>query len=234
VARDFLLGGCASQMSCVACHDPHAQSGRDRLEQLGGPAGNAVCASCHPALATAEGLRAHTHHDPGAGSACVGCHMPKKNLGLTYELSRYHRIGSPTDEARVLADRPLECALCHPNKTVNELVGTMERWWGKRYDRGRLRALYGPDLEVGAIASTLARGKPHEQGVAIGVLGERGARTDVPRLAPHLWDPYPQVRYFAKRAIEKLTGAPLAIDVGLPAAEVAAQARRWLSTTAAP
>src|SRR6186713_1702589 len=47
-------------------------------------------------------------------------------------------------------------------------------------------------------------------------LGERGARTDVPQLAPYLWHPYPQVRYFAKHAIERLTGAPLAIDVGLP------------------
>jgi len=56
----------------------------------------------------------------------------------------------------------------------------------------------------------------------------------VPRLAPHLWHPYPQVRYFAKHAIERLTGAPLSIDVGLPAAEVAAQARRWLAATAAP
>lgn len=230
-ARDFLLGGCASQMSCAACHDPHAENKRARYEQLGGPAGNATCTGCHPALATAEALRAHTHHEPGAGSACLGCHMPKKNLGLAYELSRYHRIGSPTDEARVLGDRPLECALCHPGKTVNELASTMERWWGKRYDRGRLRALYGANLDVNAIASTLARGKPHEVGAAIGVLGERGKREDVPRIAPYLSHAYPQVRFYAKHAIEKLTGAPLAIDVGLPAAEVAAQVRRWQAAT---
>ena len=155
-------------------------------------------------------------------------------MGLSYELTRYHRIGSPTDEARVLGDRPLECALCHREKTVNELVGAMERWWGKQYDRGRLRALYGADLAVGAITSTLARGKPHEQATAIGVLGEQGTRRDVPLLAPHLSHPYPPVRYYAKHAIEKLTGAPLSIDVGLPAAEVAAQARRWLTATAAP
>src|SRR6185369_6882762 len=153
-----------------------AQSGRDRLEQLGGPAGNAICARCHPALATAEGLRAHTHHGPGAGSACVGCHMPKKNMGLSYELSRYHRIGSPTDEARVLGDRPLECALCHYDKSVEELVGDMERFWGKSYDRTALQALYGEDLSVKPLEATLARGKPQEQAVAIGVFGEQRVR----------------------------------------------------------
>ncbi|MCW5804943.1 MAG: hypothetical protein KIT31_21415 [Deltaproteobacteria bacterium] len=231
--RDFLLGGCASQMSCATCHDPHAQSPRVRYEQLADSDGNATCTTCHPALAAPDALRAHTHHAPGEGSACVGCHMPRKNLGLAYELTRYHRIGSPTDDARVLGDRPVECALCHRDRSVADLVGTMERWWGKRYDRDRLRAQYG-DLAANALAATLARGKPHEQAVAIGVLGDRGTRADVPALAPHLAHPYPQVRYFAKRAIEKLTGAPLPIDVGLPAAEVAAQVRRWLATTPSP
>ena len=64
--------------------------------------------------------------------------MPKKNMGLDYALTRYHRIGSPTDPARVERDRPLECALCHADKSVDALVGTMEPWWGKRYDREAL------------------------------------------------------------------------------------------------
>jgi predicted CXXCH cytochrome family protein len=227
--RDFMLGGCSSQMSCANCHDPHAGSSRERLEKLD----NTTCTGCHPALATETGLRAHTHHAPGAGSSCVGCHMPKKNLGLTYELSRYHRIGSPTDQERVLGDRPLECALCHRDKSVADLVGTMERWWGKRYDRDRLRGLYG-DLAAGAIASTLARGKPHEQAVAIGVLGESGTRDDVPALVPYLAHPYPQVRYFAKHAIERLTGAPLVLDVERPAAELRRVLPRDLVQARAP
>lgn len=227
-ARDFLLGGCASQMSCVACHDPHGEDDRGKLAKLAMQEGNAICASCHPTLATADGLRAHTHHGPGAGSACIACHMPKKNTGLGYELTRYHRIGSPTDEARALRDRPLECALCHADKTVEELVSTMERWWGKRYDRDPLRALYG-DLGANAISATLARGKPHEQAVAIGVLGERGTKADVAQIAPHLTHAYPLVRYYAKEAIEKLTGKPLPIDVGQPADEIEPEVRRWLS-----
>jgi predicted CXXCH cytochrome family protein len=225
-ARDFLLGGCANQMSCVDCHDPHAADRPDRLAALAGPAGNALCARCHPTLATAEGLRAHTHHPPGEGSACVACHMPRKNMGLGYELVRYHRIGAPTDDARVLGDRPIECALCHPERTVEQLVDTMERWWGKRYDRDRLRELYG-DLGANVLASTLARGKPHEQAVAIGVLGERGTPAMVPRLAPHLAHDYPLVRFYAKHAIEQLTGRPVPIDVQQPAATIRGQLRAW-------
>lgn len=228
-ARDFLLGACASQMSCVACHDPHAEDKREKLAKLGTSDGNVICASCHPMLATADGLRAHSHHAPGAGSACIACHMPKKNMGLAYELTRYHRIGSPTDEARVLGDRPLECALCHPDKTVEQLVGTMERWWGKHYDRDQLRALYG-NLDANVLTATLARGKPHEQAVAIGVLGERGHKEDVARIAPNLTHERPLVRYYAKHAIEKLTGTPLPIDPGQPAAEIEPEVQRWLAT----
>jgi hypothetical protein len=38
------------------------------------------------------------------------------------------------------------------------------------------------------------------------------------------------VRYFAKHAIETITGQPLAIDVGGAAADVRAQAAAWLNT----
>ena len=109
--------------------------------------------------------------------------MAKKNMGLDYALIRYHRIGSPTDPRRVLGDRPLECALCHADRSVEELVSTMERWWGKRYDRAALRALYGDDLTVNALRATLALGKPHEQAVAIAVLGQSGDRTAIPAIA---------------------------------------------------
>jgi predicted CXXCH cytochrome family protein len=227
-ARDFALGGCANQMACTACHDPHGEDRRDAIAALSTPAGNKICASCHPTLATAEGLRAHTHHAPGAGSACIACHMPKKNMGLSYELTRYHRIGSPTDEARVLGDRPLECALCHQDKSVKQLVDAMERWWGKRYDRSKLSALYG-DLDANVIGATLLKGKPHEQAVAIGVLGERGKKQDVSAIAPHLAHAYPLVRYYAKHAIEKLTGRPVPIDIEQPASEVQTRIQPWLT-----
>ena len=153
-------------------------------------------------------------------------------MGLDYALIRYHRIGSPTDPRRVEGDRPVECALCHADHSVEQLVSTMERWWGKRFDRSALRALYGDDLSVNALRATLARGKPHEQAVAIAVLGESRDRSAIPALAAQLSHDYPLVRYFAHRALETLTGAPVPIDVGASAAEVRRAADDWLTTGA--
>ncbi|MDP8999799.1 MAG: hypothetical protein M3O46_06785, partial [Myxococcota bacterium] len=171
-ARDFMLGGCASAMSCTTCHDPHSGANANNLRSSVTRAGNAICTACHAALADDLRLRAHTHHDPnGAGGACVACHMPRKNMGLDGVLTRYHRIGSPTDPARVLGDRPLECALCHWDRSVRALVENMEAWWPVRYPRQRLQELYG-SLDANTMHATLERGKPHERAVAIGVLGE--------------------------------------------------------------
>ncbi|HET9620230.1 MAG TPA: cytochrome c3 family protein [Kofleriaceae bacterium] len=232
--RDYQLGGCASQMACTTCHDPHATDARDKLARLATPAGNATCTTCHAAYAGADAVARHAHHPAGsAGASCVACHMPKKNMGLDYGLMRYHRIGSPSEPRRVEGDRPIECALCHADKSVEGLVSTIEQWWGKRYDRGALRALYGDDLSVNALRATLARGKPHEQAVAIAVLGEASDASAIPLIAGQLDHEYPLVRYFAQRALETLTGAPVAIDVGAPAAEVRRAAADWLRSSAA-
>jgi hypothetical protein len=186
-----------------------------------------VCAQCHGAIAA--NLAGHSHHKPdGAGASCVGCHMPKKNMGLDYALIRYHRIGSPTDTARVQGDRPLECALCHADKSVETLVTTMETWWGKKYDRTALRALYGIDLNANTLRATLVRGKPHEQAVAIATLGQLRERKALPALAPQLGHDYPLVRYYALRALSTITGAPVPIDVNAPAADVRRAADDWL------
>jgi hypothetical protein len=227
--RDFQLGGCASQLACTACHDPHVEDSAEALAALATPAGNHVCTTCHPQYMAAEALARHSHHQVGgAGSACIACHMAKKNMGLDYALDRYHRIGSPDDPVRVERDRPLECALCHTNKTVDALLSSMEAWWGKRYDRAALRALYGDDLGVDTLRATLARGKPHEQAVAIAVLGQARDRAALPLLVPMLAHDYPLVRYFAQRALQTITGDPVAIDVGAPAAEVRSLAAQWL------
>jgi predicted CXXCH cytochrome family protein len=228
-ARDFLLGGCARRMSCVACHDPHGADDRSKLQALATPAGNHVCLDCHPGYRQPEALRAHAHHDPGgAGGSCVACHMPRKNMGLGYALTRYHRIGSPTDRARVEGDRPLECALCHPDRRVGELVEAMQGWWGHRYDEGRLRALYG-DLSAPVLAATAARGKPHEQATALAVMGEARLPGALAPLAAALSHPYPLVRYYARRGLELLRGEPVPVNLDQDAEDIRLEVARWLN-----
>ncbi len=232
--RDYQLGGCASAMPCTTCHDPHTADPADKLRELATPAGNHLCITCHKQFASDAAIAQHTHHKvTGQGSSCVACHMAKKNMGLDYALIRYHRIGSPTEPARVTGDRPLECAICHAGQSVETIVSTMEQWWGKHYDRAPLRALYGDDLAVNALRTTLARGKPHEQAVAIAVLGELRDRSAIPAIAAQLAHEYPLVRYFAQRALQLITGTAVAIDVNAPAADVERAAAAWLTTAAA-
>lgn len=228
-ARDFLLGGCAAAMACTDCHDPHAHA-RPPTAALEARA-DGVCLRCHGQYASPAARRAHTHHDPaGAGARCLGCHMPRKNMSLDNELGRYHRIGSPTETAKVEGDRPLECALCHGDQPVETLVATMERWWHESYDRDRLRLLYGDDLaHADPLLATLQRGKPHEQAVAITLLGARDDREAAPLIAEQLTHRIPILRYYAVRALERILRTPSPLDVHAPDDVIAAAARSWLS-----
>ncbi len=229
-ARDMMLGHCASKLTCIDCHDPHAPDATASLRKLAAAQEDALCTRCHTNLATNDALQAHSHHDPaGAGARCLGCHMPKKNMSLDGTLSRYHRIGSPTDPSKVLLDRPLECALCHADAPVSKLVTTMEKWWKKSFERGALLNLYG-DLDANVLLATIERGKPHEQAVAFQVLGDFKVRAAIPALAGQLTHPYPIVRGYAKRALDEIAGAPVPIDVDLEEAEIEKQTRAWLGS----
>ncbi len=233
-ARDFLLGGCQSKMDCTSCHDPHGEDSRSDLEQLGSVAGNRVCTGCHQQFVGARQLRAHTHHAPrGEGSACLSCHMPKKNMGLAYDFTRYHRIGSPTDEARVLGDRPFDCSLCHADRSVDQVVSTMERWWGKRYDRARLKRLYGRDLTLNPVQLALIGGRPHEQALAADIAVKQRLPDTESAIVSLLSNQYPLVRYFARHSLEQRFGEPLPLDMNLPGAELERSARVWLAQRAA-
>jgi predicted CXXCH cytochrome family protein len=229
-ARDLLLGGCASAMDCTSCHDPHGEDDKHHLDELGSVAGNRVCTSCHDSYASAAALQQHTHHAPtGEGSACLNCHMPKKNMGLAYEFTRYHRIGSPTDTARVLGDRPLDCAICHADRSVDQIVSTMEKWWGKRYDRAALKRLYGADLTQNSVRMALLGGRPHEQALAadLAVRHELSGTTD--SIVALFNNPYPLVRYFARHSLERRFGVPIPLDMSLPGPELLRAAQAWVA-----
>jgi predicted CXXCH cytochrome family protein len=236
--RDLLLGGCAGAMTCVDCHDPHAPDNRARMDALEGPAGNRVCIKCHTKYDNVIALEAHSHHKAsGAAGACMSCHMPKKNMSLDSRLSRYHRIGSPTDRARVEGDRPLECALCHPDRTVATLIDQMERWWQKRYDRAALEKLYG-SLEARPLVQALVGGHAHEQATALGALrelalagadGRSFARAQATLIAAQLTHPYPILRYYALRALEAAFGELPPIDVHQENEQIRREAVEWLA-----
>ena len=229
-ARDFLLGACSSTLSCAACHDPHAADGTAKLRALPAVAKDALCTKCHASLASADAQRAHAHHDPaGEGARCMSCHMPRKNLALDGTSTPYHRIGSPNDPQRVLLDRPMECALCHADRTVESLASTMESWWKRPYDREVLRKLYGA-LDANVLLATAERGKPHEQAIAFYALGEARVKGAVPVLAAQLTHPYPLVRGYAKRALDRVTGSVVPIDIDGEDAAIEAAARAWLLT----
>jgi hypothetical protein len=145
--------------------------------------------------------------------------MPKKNLSLDGKLTRYHRIASPNELEKVLFDRPLECALCHADKSVRELTDKMTAWWKRPYDAKVLESLYG-SLDANVMQATAERGKPHEQAVALYVLGETKTKAGAPIAARALTHEYPIVRFYAKDAIAKIAGTDFAIDLDAEDAEI--------------
>jgi hypothetical protein len=134
--------------------------------------------------------------------------------------------------AKVILDRPLECALCHADKEVGFLARTMEQWWKKSYDRGSLEKLYGA-LDANVILATASLGKPHEQAVAFQLLPDvHDNKAAVTVLAGQLTHPYPLVRGYAKRALDTIIAGrgenPVPIDIDAPDEVIEDQAKRLL------
>src|SRR4029079_10549409 len=96
-------------------------------------------------------------------------------------------------------------------------------WWGRSYSRAVLAELYG-SLDARPLEATLMRGKAHEQATAVAALAEAGQKQAAPAVARLLVNPFPVVRYYARRALETLHG-PCSIDLERSSADVAAAAR---------
>jgi hypothetical protein len=74
--------------------------------------------------------------------------------------------------------------------------------------------------------ATVEHGKPHEQAPAMAVLGERRERAALAPIARQLVNPIPLVRYYARRAVDAIRGAPCAVDVQRSTPEIEAAARK--------
>jgi hypothetical protein len=63
-------------------------------------------------------------------------------------------------------------------------------------------------------------------------MGENRLPGTAPALAAALSHPYPLVRYYARAALEKVSGAPVPVDVSQDAADVRVAVTRWLDPKA--
>ena len=122
-------------LTCVDCHDPHAQSYRDvNRERLASRFDDAQCTSCH--LSKASDPAAHTRHPAAsAGSRCVACHMPYLQQPLLGHSVRYTRSDHTIPVPRPSLDggRKVEnaCQQCHTDRTIPQLVADVGRLWGE-------------------------------------------------------------------------------------------------------
>ena len=128
-----------------------------------------------------------------------------------------------------MLDRPLECALCHGDASVSKIATDMERLWGKRIDRTVLEGVYG-NLEANVLTATLARGKPHEQAVAMSLFGDDRDKRAARAIPKELLNEYPLVRFYAEKALEQITGRASPMDMYAQDDDIRAAAARWVAT----
>jgi hypothetical protein len=229
------------QFSCMSCHSMHAPTDEASLaewrnDQLApGMDGDLACLQCHDSLSNPEAIVAHTHHPSGSpGSACQNCHMPFTNLGLRKAI-RSHTISSPNVKTDQATGRPNACNGCHLDKSIGWVAGALTAWYG--HDAPDLTAL---ESGVPAAAVDLLSGDAALRALAASALGwgpavavSNAESWAPPLLAQTLKDPYPAVRYHAKRSLLAIPGyEDITYDwVGSPSSltESAERVtRRWL------
>ena len=81
--------------------------------------------------------------------------------------------------------------------------------------------------------ATLTKGRPHEQAVAIFLLGENKSRTSGPAIAKSLANPYPLVRFYAAASLEKIFDVKPEVDVYAEPDEIQEQTSKWLAKVSA-
>ncbi len=123
-ALDLAIGGCASQIKCIDCHNPH-QPGPG-TGAAADPKHIAACLSCHQEYRGPEDLAAHTRHSDAVN--CLDCHMPRSVAGLD-RVTRSHQITSPSDVAMLAQGKPNACNICHLDKPLLWTIAELNKGW---------------------------------------------------------------------------------------------------------
>jgi predicted CXXCH cytochrome family protein len=188
------------EITCLSCHSMHDSDPNDQL--AAGRDGDGACLQCHETYA--ERIEEHTHHPRGSsGARCYSCHMPNTTYGLL-NLTRSHRIDSPSAAMSAQAGRPNACNLCHVDRSLAWAGDRLTEWYGQP------QAAFSPDeSEIPAVALWLVKGDAVQRATAAWHLGwdpaleaaEAGWQTHL--LSQTLGDPYTAVRYIAERSLRK-------------------------------
>ena len=122
----------------------------------------------------------------------------------------------PDDPVRVERDRPLECALCHADKTVGELVDHHGALVGAQVRSRRPgRAVRQPGRAAASGHRSNGAGRTSRRW-RWRRWARRTSTAAVPAIARQLVNPFPLVRYYARRALEALRGQDCAVDLDRP------------------
>jgi len=196
------------QLSCMSCHQLHKKRDDPRPnkewmdDQVGaGMKGDAACTGCHPK--PSYRTDSHTHHAAdSAGSRCMNCHMPHATYTLL-KATRDHLIQSPSAAVASRTGRPSACNLCHLDKSLGWTSRRLGAWYGKPIPP---LTADEDNLPIG-VRWGLA-GDALQRALVVWHMGWEPARKAsgadwMPLvLLQRLTDPYPAVRFMAKRVLK--------------------------------
>jgi hypothetical protein len=226
-AMDLVAGHCASQLSCIDCHEPHTGTPRD-LAGVDLPRHVGTCARCHQAFQDQQ--VAQQHAGPGHDNVnCLDCHMPKFTRGVDH-LIRTHRVSLPMEESMVAAGMANACNACHLDKSVRWALEQHQQIWGHalKPDSG-WKSSHTLDRPAGEV--WLTSPDSHMRYLATQwYAGSRWASEKFAEIASSLNDPEPVNRVFALFAVNRLLGqspdSEIAVDITLAPQQRHAQIRQ--------
>jgi predicted CXXCH cytochrome family protein len=192
-------------VTCMDCHDPHAEKLRAE--------GNALCVRCHNA-AVFDSEKHHFHRMGTKGALCVECHMPAKNYMLI-DARRDHSIRVPRPDLSPSLGAPNACTTCHTDRKPEWAAVAMDKWYGATW---RDRPQYGTTLNAGETQGAKSlpalidlAGKADSPAIvraAAANLAQPHLRPEfLPAIEPLLRDPDPEVRIAALGLLEQFDAA---------------------------